>query len=285
MSMRRMAFLWLAGLMTAIGLIAAILSYVFMRNEASELLDNQLRQIALYVGDARPGAVQPELRTPLFGLQLQADNLRALLGSRRDHDEGTQRAVADSLGVLHHGIRRLSDLVNQLLRLAKYDADPAVSIAVRLDLAGLALAAMARADAFAGERGINLGVVRHEPVGIVANEADIDAILSNLLDNAIRYTPAGGSIDVSVYRSGAEAVVEIQDNGPGIDPALLAKVFERFFRAASAAAEGSGLGLAIAKAAAERNEAGLSLENRGDGAGILAQLRLPAGREGACLAR
>ena len=444
MSMRRMAFVWLAGLMTAIGLIAAVVSYAFVRNEASEFLDNQLRQIALYVGDARPSTAQPppeadphdpeddfaiqiwdvagkmlreskpdvgipshqvtgffnvhtpvdtwrvytlvgpdrivqvsqqmsvrdelaadealrailpigllvplswlvlswviqhvmgrmnqlarviasrgasetqpialtdiplelvpfvisingllaklqslidqqrnlisdaahELRTPLFGLQLQADNLRDLIEQRSMRHDGRQGAVADGLDTLHRGIRRVSDLVNQLLRLAKYDADPAMPVAASFDLTRLTLATVARADTFAVERGINLGLLRQEAVDAFADEADIDTILSNLLDNAIRYTQPTGNIDVSVYCKNTMAVIEVQDNGPGIDQACLPKVFERFFRAAPAAVEGSGLGLAIAKAAAERNHATLTIENRRDGRGLLVRVNIPCG--------
>ena len=114
---------------------------------------------------------------------------------------------------------------------------------------------------------------------VMGHDSRLGQVFNNLIDNAVRYTPPGGTIDVSIFRDGARAVVEVRDDGPGIDPAALARVFERFFRAAPAAVEGSGLGLAIAKAAAERNRATLSIDNRKDGTGIVARLCLPASPE------
>jgi signal transduction histidine kinase len=103
--------------------------------------------------------------------------------------------------------------------------------------------------------------------------------LGNLIDNAIRYTPSGGRIDVSVTRSGDNAVIEVADNGNGIPAAERERVFDRFYRVeGSGAATGTGLGLAIVRAIAERH-GGLTsvLDNPAATSGVLVRLSLPLG--------
>ena len=100
-------------------------------------------------------------------------------------------------------------------------------------------------------------------------------MFANLLDNAIRYTPRGGMIDVVLKRDRHDALVEIIDSGCGIPTAALPHIFDRFFRAAPLDIEGTGLGLAIAKAIADRNGFHLSIVNRQDAAGAVAQVRIP----------
>jgi two-component system sensor histidine kinase TctE len=80
-------------------------------------------------------------------------------------------------------------------------------------------------------------------------------MLSNLIDNALRYTPAGGSVTVRVRRDGADALLEVEDTGPGIAPAERAHVFERFYRILGSSAPGSGLGLAIVREIAQQHGA------------------------------
>jgi signal transduction histidine kinase len=101
---------------------------------------------------------------------------------------------------------------------------------------------------------------------------EIRVLLDNLIDNAIRYTPAGGTVDVILRDDAVGPILQVRDTGPGIPEASLPRVFERFFRASSAEIEGSGLGLAIAKAAADRNKVTLTLANRADRSGLCATL-------------
>jgi two-component system OmpR family sensor kinase len=109
-------------------------------------------------------------------------------------------------------------------------------------------------------------------VEIAANPADLRLLVTNLLDNAIRYSSPGGSIDLNIRKSERRVVLEISDTGCGIPVASLSRVFDRFFRASSPDIEGTGLGLAIAKAAADRNGIGISLRNRDDRSGVIAEL-------------
>jgi two-component system, OmpR family, sensor kinase len=218
------------------------------------LLDRQRR----FVSDAAH-----ELRTPLTALQIQIDNLRYV---------NTDRSFAPRVADLQAGIGRVSALVGQLLRLARYDADePAPALAL-IDLAQIAIATVARLTPLAESRSIDLGVVRQDQAVLFGSLADFEIILGNLIDNSVRYTPSCGTVDVAVEVAGPEVVIEVRDTGPGISKEQMPRVFERFFRAASQDVEGSGLGLAIAKAAADRNRALLSLENRQGGKGLVARL-------------
>ena len=105
----------------------------------------------------------------------------------------------------------------------------------------------------AGHRGIDLGMIHDDAAIVTGNPEDLRILIGNLLDNAIRYTPEGGKVDVSMSVSGHHRdVVEILDTGPGISASLLPRVFDRFFRAAGQETEGSGIGLAIVQAIAQR---------------------------------
>ena len=119
-----------------------------------------------------------------------------------------------------------------------------------------------------------------DSASVWANSDDLRILFHNLIDNAIRYTPGQGQIDVSVNVSGNMVLVRILDSGPGISEALLPRVFDRFFRVAPHETEGSGVGLAIVKAIAGRESATVSLSNRQDSSGLNAEVilnsRIPA---------
>ncbi len=99
-------------------------------------------------------------------------------------------------------------------------------------------------------------------------------MLDNLIENALRYTPEGGVVDVRLVNDGKHAAVEVVDTGPGIPPDLLGRVFDRFFRVPGGAARGSGLGLSIAEAAAQRCGLRISLRNRDDRSGLVARVEV-----------
>jgi two-component system, OmpR family, sensor kinase len=89
------------------------------------------------------------------------------------------------------------------------------------------------------------------------------ALVRNLIDNAIRHIPKGGRIDVGVYREGTRAILQVEDDGPGIPENELSRIFEPFVRGRAAVAEGSGLGLSIARRIVERLNGSLALQNIG----------------------
>jgi two-component system OmpR family sensor kinase len=96
----------------------------------------------------------------------------------------------------------------------------------------------------------------------------IEVLLNNLLDNAIRYTPHGGKVDVILKRSGDDVSISVSDSGPGVPEAERERVFDRFYRSAGNKEHGSGLGLAIAMRIAQRHHAMLSMGNNENGVGL-----------------
>jgi len=206
-----------------------------------------------------------ELRTPLAALQIQVDNLKT-------HADGAQLEAIDEL---NGGVRRASALVEQLLRMARLDDAASSRIRADIDLKDLVAAAVADHVAIAMKKDVDLGLSDNETCGVRLSDPEIGVLLANLVDNAIRYTPSGGTIDVVLKRQGADALVEVVDSGCGIPDAALPRIFDRFFRAAPADIEGTGLGLAIAKAVADRNGFRLTIMNRLDTQGVIAQVQIP----------
>jgi two-component system OmpR family sensor kinase len=133
--------------------------------------------------------------------------------------------------------------------------------------------------AIAMQKDVDLGLSDNETCGVCLSDPEIGVLLANLVDNAIRYTPSGGTIDVILKRQGNDALVEVVDTGCGIPNAALPRIFDRFFRAAPADIEGTGLGLAIAKAIADRNGFRLTIANRQDSEGVIAQVQIPVRTE------
>ena len=201
-----------------------------------------------------------ELRTPLTALQFQIENL-----SQSQSQDDLEERIAE----LKSGIQRASHLVGQLLRMARYEAEK-ITIRTDVDLAELVKNCISDFIPIAEKRSIDLGMTHYESAHIWANSDDLRILFHNLLDNAIRYTPERGQIDVSVNVSMQRAVVKIVDNGPGIQESLLPRVFDRFFRAGDHETEGSGIGLAIVNAIANRESADVTLDNRQDRSGLIA---------------
>ncbi len=193
-----------------------------------------------------------ELRNPIAALQLQMENLSS------GH---SQEDMNIRISELRSGIQRAAHIVGQLLKMARYEAEIKTA-KVQLDLSDVVKRCISSFIPVAEKSGIDLGMVRDETARIWANEDDLRTMFDNLLDNAIRYTQAGGQIDVSVEVSGEKALVTIMDNGPGIPDSLISRVFDRFFRVGCHDAEGSGIGLAIVKAIAKRESAEIRLANR-----------------------
>jgi two-component system OmpR family sensor kinase len=189
-----------------------------------------------------------ELRTPLAALKLQVQSLE-----RADNDDARRVAV----GRLGAGIERATRLVEQLLVLARQEASAAPRQAV--DLAGVARRAVADLIGVAQAKGIDLGLQRADSAEIQGQPDALMILMRNLVDNAIKYTPHGGTVDVSVEADHGKVKVTVEDSGPGIPPDERERVFDRFYRVPGSDAAGSGLGLAIIKSIAERHGATLTL--------------------------
>lgn len=235
-----------------------VIPFVSAINQSLSRLRALLDQQRRFISDAAH-----ELRTPLSALQVQIDNLR-----HNDRDGRFAQRLAD----IEAGLSRATSLVGKLLRLARYDALDAVAPPQPIDLVQLAVDTVARLTPLAESRSIDLGITRRDEAVTLGVPADLEIILANLVENAVRYTPPGGSIDIAVETAGHEVRIEVSDTGPGIREEELDRVFERFFRGRPLDVEGSGLGLAIARAAARKNNARLTLANRQDRSGLVASL-------------
>jgi two-component system OmpR family sensor kinase len=193
-----------------------------------------------------------ELRTPLAALKLQVQSLERS-DSRADSLDARKLAISR----LSAGIERATRLVEQLLVLARQEANEAPRQPV--ELAGLARRAVADLIGVAQNKHIDLGLQRDDAGTVEAQPEALMILLRNLVDNAIKYTPSGGTVDVSVAAEQGALSVSVEDSGPGIPPEERERVFDRFYRVPGSDAAGSGLGLAIIKAIAERHGATLSL--------------------------
>jgi two-component system OmpR family sensor kinase len=201
-----------------------------------------------------------ELRTPLTAVHLQAQ-----LAERATTDGERAAALAE----LKAGLERATRLVEQLLTLAREEPGVSGSQATTVNLAALAREVIADLAPLAGAKGIDLGL-SSASASTVSGDADaLRTLISNLVDNAIRYTPAGGKVDVALGNDGGGVALTVRDNGPGIAAEDRERVFDRFYRGSGAGGiRGSGLGLAIVKRIAERHFADLTLAPGIDGNGL-----------------
>lgn len=188
-----------------------------------------------------------QMRTPLAALRTHLDLLKRRLAGSSEVTEMVMEVDAQ--------VVRLDRMISQLLTLARADEDALVrSPAEKISLVAKAKQVLALRAQAAATRNIELQLeVEQEEMFVEANELLVDEILGNVIDNAIRYGPAGGVVIARLYRNGDTGVVDIEDDGPGIPPAERQKVFERFYRIARPdAPDGSGLGLAIVRVLLDR---------------------------------
>ena len=193
-----------------------------------------------------------ELRSPLTALKLQVQVLR------RTPDDAGRQAALDALVA---GVDRASRLVEQLLTLARSEPGAPAAARVPVALAPLLRQVLAESAApLATARGSRIELDADDSLQITADPAALTVLVRNLVDNALRYTPAGGQVNLTASAGLAGPLLTVDDNGPGIAPADRDRVFERFVRGGGAAdSTGSGLGLAIVRAIAHRHGASVSL--------------------------
>ncbi len=208
------------------------------------------------------------LRTPVTALRLQAHLLR---------QSGDETARAEAVADLEAGIDRSQHLIEQLLQVARADPDGEAMRDDPVDLGELVRSVVGHFSALAEHRGIDLGAVGGTEVVVHGDAAQLTVLLNNLVENALRYTPRGGVVDVEAQWRDGRAMLRVADDGPGIAPAERERVFHRFHRGADAKlhardAGGSGLGLAIARAIAERHGASITLHDRGQSPGLEARV-------------
>jgi signal transduction histidine kinase len=207
-----------------------------------------------------------ELRSPLTALKLQLQLLR-----RADGD-ADRAAAADALAA---GIERTARLVEQLLTLARTEPGAAAAAPQRLDLSELVREAVADTVPLALARGTHFELQADAPVFIDGDRAALSALVRNLADNAVRYSPPLARVELRVSQTGSVPTLQVDDAGPGIPPAERERVFDRFYRRGLADEPGTGLGLAIVRSVAQRHGATVALDDSPLG-GLRVTLRFAA---------
>jgi len=204
------------------------------------------------------------LRTPLAALQLQAD----VLEGATDPAEYAAR-----LSDLRAGIRRAAHLSNQLLQVARNNPS-ADSPRVALEVDWVLNEVLDLYQPAAAAAGIRLHLDSATHATVHADFRRLLLIFGNLVDNALRYTPAGGEVQLRAQLAGDTVQVEVRDQGPGLSQSDLTRVFEPFYRAAADQGGGSGLGLATVENLVKELGGHVRLSNRDDGSGLLACVTL-----------
>lgn len=205
-----------------------------------------------------------ELRTPVTALSLLAENL----ANANTLEESHERLVP-----VQEGLERLRSLVAQLLGLARLQGENQ-SNTTPVDFRQVVQDVIAELFPLAEAKSIDLGMLRNESLAVQDVTGNLSILVRNALENAIRYTPAGGQVDVSLFAQDGQAVLQVADTGCGIPEAELSQVFEPFYRVGISPEPGNGLGLAISQEIAKRLGGRIRLENRDEG-GLLFEYRQP----------
>lgn len=207
------------------------------------------------------------LRTPLAALQLQVD----VLDGSSDNNERAAR-----LDELRAGIRRTTHLADQLLTLHQHPRDAAaVTAHTRLGRTITEVVSNYHAAADKMNLHIHLALANANDAEVPGDARQLTLIFGNLLDNALRYSAAGGTITITCQRQRSTVNIEISDEGPGLPDTELSAVFERFYRVAGDRTMGNGLGLATVHSLVQLLGGAVSLSNRTDRSGLLARVTLP----------
>lgn len=232
-------------------------SLIHSLNELLQRLANSLDKERRFTADAAH-----ELRTPLAAIKIQAEVALAAQDTEQ-HDQALHGIVA--------GINRTTRLSEQLLMLARLDHH-SLETQQTLDLSLIAQQAASRYANRALDKQIELSVLAETPILILGEPNLLDSMISNLLDNAIRYTPEQGRIEVAVHIQKENASLSVKDNGPGLSDADKTRVLDRFYRVEGQTSSGSGLGLSIVERIAQVHGAHIQLDRGLDQQGLGVQI-------------
>ncbi len=245
------------------GLPAEISPLVLALNELLARLSESINTQKRFASDAAH-----ELRTPLTALTLQIQ-----LAERAKTEEARHKAFIR----LKEGIKRATRLVTQLLTMARLDPDNSDKLLLPFNLHQLAQSVKDELSVVAQQKNITLSVVNHGTGLMVGNEDTLRLVISNLCDNAIRYTPQEGRIEIHTGVENKVAFIEVSDNGPGIPETEQERIFERFYRAeGTQTIPGTGLGLAIVRRVCELHGGKPSIHPGLDGKGVSFRIDIPA---------
>ena len=204
-----------------------------------------------------------ELRTPLTAIKLQAQ-----LAQRAKTPEAQQKAFAR----LHEGLNRSTGLVQQLLTIARLDPDSSKKPFTKVALDQVLQSVADELTVLASQKDISIHV-KASAVNVLGMEDALKLLVTNLTDNAIRYTPNNGEITLKSYCSNHSGIIEISDNGPGIAPQERERIFDRFYRALGTKTQGHGLGLAIVKRIVELHQGSIEVLDGANGIGTCMRIR------------
>lgn len=233
-------------------------------NETLTRLESSFEQMKRFIAHA-----SHELRTPLTAIRSVGE-----VGLRHHRDESGYR---DVIGSMLEEVDRLAQLVDRLLILSRIESGPLDLATDRVDLSDLAQEVAGQLEVLAEERHQTIETSKARGLVWMGDRMLLRQALLNLVDNGIKYTPAGGRITIRVGQSGEQALVEVADTGPGISEEHRARVFDKFYRIDESRAQvngGSGLGLSIAKWAVEACGGCLTLE-RAEANGSTFRITLP----------
>jgi heavy metal sensor kinase len=237
-------------------------------NRMIERLERSFTEIRLFTADA-----SHELRTPLTAIRTEAEVALGKLPSSKEQQQ--------LLGSILEECDRLTRLTDQLLTLSREDSGVARQVREPVDLAVLVRGVVETMRPLADTKHLQLQCTQQGPEYVLGDEAKLRQVFFNVLDNAIKYTPEGGAVDVSVESPGATTRVSVKDTGIGIPPEHLPRVFDRFYRvdrARSREQEGTGLGLTIARSIVVAHGGQIELASA-PGEGTICTITLPAESE------
>jgi two-component system sensor histidine kinase QseC len=208
-----------------------------------------------------------ELRTPLAALKTQAQ-----VALRADNEADRQQILLKVV----KGVDRSSHVVGQLLTLSRLSQEQGLNDVNPVDLHKLATEIIAYLVPIALEKNIDIELAPAPPrVMIRGNDTALGILIRNIVDNAIRYTPEKGAVNVSIINEDQKVIFRVVDTGPGIPIELRERVFERFYRMLGTTAPGSGLGLAIVSQIANLHHAQLILATPPNGIGVQFDVAFP----------
>jgi heavy metal sensor kinase len=227
-------------------------------------LDDAFQNSKRFVADA-----SHELRTPLTILRGELENIA--------EDPRFDSELRDRAGSMLEEAVHLSRIVEHLFTLSRLDAGEAQTEWTRFDLSELAKTTADQMSLLAEDKKISIACDVNRQILVEGDRARLKQIVVNLLDNAIKYTPADGKIQLRVHAVNGHAILEVADNGIGIPSAALPHVFERFFRVDQTRADGSesaGLGLSIVKSICTAHGADVEVQST-VGSGSCFRVKLP----------
>jgi heavy metal sensor kinase len=245
----------------------AIESLSITLNQMLERLEHAYQQASRFSGDA-----SHELRTPLTIMRSELESLCASMRAYQLPMEFRER-----IGSVLEEAERLSNIVEGLFAVARLDAGEAKIEHKTFDLAALVQSTIEQVQLLADEKRLSVYIDAPQPVLIMGDPARLKQVVVNLLDNAIKYTMAGGTISFTVKTEPTKAILSVKDNGIGISADALPNIFDRFYRAdkvRSRSTDGAGLGLSIVRSICLAHGGKINVSSK-EGIGTLFTIELP----------